>query len=302
VDLPALPEPARRVHRAFAVALPALQAEVCAALERADGTGRFGVERWERPGGGGGVARVLEEGPLLERAGANASEVWGEVPPALASSFPGDGPTFVAAGLSVVVHPRSPFVPTAHANVRFLARGGEAWFGGGADLTPHYLFEEDCAHFHRTLRDLCERHVPGRWPEWKNAADAYFFLPHRGEHRGVGGIFFEGLSGDLDRALALALALPPAFLAAYLPVVARRRDLPWGEEERRWQEIRRGRYVEFNLVHDRGTLFGLQTRGRTESVLMSLPPRVRWVHDHRPAPGSREAALLEVMRSPRDWL
>jgi coproporphyrinogen III oxidase len=302
VELPLLPEPARRVHRAFADALPALQAEVCAALERADGAARFGIERWERPGGGGGTSRVLEEGPLLERAGANASEVWGETPASLAASLPGDGATFVAAGLSIVVHPRSPLVPTAHANVRFLARGGAAWFGGGADLTPHYLFEEDCAHFHRTLRDLCERHAPGRWAEWKKAADAYFYLPHRGEHRGVGGIFFDGLSGDLDAALTLARALPSAFLAAYLPIVARRRELPWGEEERRWQEIRRGRYVEFNLVHDRGTLFGLQTRGRTEAVLMSLPPRVRWVHGHRPAPGSREAALLDALRAPREWI
>jgi coproporphyrinogen III oxidase len=288
------------LHRAFAESLPALQAEVCAALEAADGGARFSTDRWERPGGGGGTARVLQDGPVLEKAGANVSDVGGPVPEPLAARLPGDGPEFVAAGLSVVVHPRSPFVPTAHLNVRFLARGGTASFGGGADLTPHYLFEEDCVHFHRTLRDACEAELPGRYPEWKREADRYFFLPHRGEHRGVGGIFFDGLPAD-PAALSLARALPGAFLAAYLPIVARRAKAPWGEEERRWQEIRRGRYVEFNLVHDRGTLFGLATRGRIESVLMSLPPRVRWPYDHRPASGSREAALLEVLRAPRDW-
>ena len=194
-----------------------------------------------------------------------------------------------------------PMVPTAHANVRFLARGGAGWFGGGADLTPYYLFDEDCAHFHRVLRELCDRHVPGRWAELKRGADEYFFLRHRGEHRGVGGIFFDDLGGDLDRALAFVSELPRAFLAAWLPIAARRKDLPWGEPERRWQELRRGRYVEFNLVLDRGTLFGIETGGRTESVLMSLPPRVRWPYDHRPEPGSREAALVEALRRPRDW-
>ena len=289
-----------RVHAAFAAALPALQAEVCAALEALDGGASFSVDAWKRPGGGGGTARVLQDGPVLEKAGVNVSDVRGAVPEALAGKLPGDGAEFVAAGLSVVVHPRSPLVPTAHANVRFVARGRTAWFGGGADLTPYYLFEEDCAHFHRTLRDACEAHLPGRHAGWKREADRYFYLPHRDEHRGVGGIFFDGLPADAA-ALALALALPAAFLAAYLPIVARRRAAPWGEAERRWQEIRRGRYVEFNLVHDRGTLFGLATRGRSESVLMSLPPVVRWPYDHRPEPGSREAALLDVLRTPRDW-
>jgi coproporphyrinogen III oxidase len=231
----------------------------------------------------------------------NVSDVHGALAPALAARLPGGGGGFAAAGLSVVVHPLSPMVPTAHMNVRFLARGGAGWFGGGADLTPHYLFEEDCTHFHRALRELCERHVPGRHAELKRAADDYFFLRHRGEHRGVGGIFFDDLGGDLERALALVSELPRAFLAAYLPVVSRRRDAPWGERERRWQEIRRGRYVEFNLVLDRGTAFGLETGGRTEAVLMSLPPRVRWPYDHRPEPGSPEAALLDVLRRPRDW-
>jgi coproporphyrinogen III oxidase len=291
---------ARRLHAAFVAALPELQAEVCAALEAADGRAQFATERWARPGGGGGIARALQDGPVLEKAGVNVSDVAGEVPAALAPRLPGGGDHFVAAGLSIVVHPRSPLVPTAHANVRFVARGGAAWFGGGADLTPYYLFEDDCGHFHRTLRALCEAHFPGRWPGWKRDADAYFHLPHRGEHRGVGGIFFDGLEAG-DDALALVRALPAVFLAAYLPVVARRATLPWTEAERRWQETRRGRYVEFNLVHDRGTGFGLATGGRIDAILMSLPPQVRWPHDPAPAPGSREAALLEVLRAPRDW-
>jgi coproporphyrinogen III oxidase len=289
------------VHDEFAAAIAALQEEICAVLERADGAARFSTDPWERPGGGGGIARVLQDGALLEKAGVNLSDVWGELPASLAARVPGEGGDFLACGLSVVVHPRSPMVPTAHANVRFIARGAAAWFGGGADLTPYYLFEEDCALFHRALRGACEEHLPGRHAQLKRAADDYFFLPHRGEHRGVGGVFFDDLADDLPRALAFARELPRAFLGAFLAIAARRRDHPFGEEERRWQEIRRGRYVEFNLVHDRGTLFGLATRGRIESVLMSLPPRARWPYDHRPAPGGREAALLEVLRSPRDW-
>lgn len=244
---------------------------------------------------------MLEEGEVLEKAGVNASEVFGELSPRLAARLPGGGGEFAAAGLSVVVHPRSPLVPTAHMNVRFLSRGGSGWFGGGADLTPSYLFPEDCAHFHRVLAVTCERHLPGRHARLKRAADEYFFLPHRGEHRGVGGIFFDDLCGDLEGALRFVADLPRAFLEAYLPIVERRRGLAWTAAERRWQEVRRGRYVEFNLVQDRGTLFGLETGGRTESVLMSLPPRVRWPYAPEVEPGSREAALLEVLRTPREW-
>ena len=291
-----------RVHAEMARVAAGAQAEICAALERIDGGPRFGADLWERPGGGGGLSRVLEHGPVIEKAGVNVSDVHGDLSPALAPSMPGTGPSFVAAGLSVVVHPRSPMAPTAHMNVRFIARGDTGWFGGGADLTPHYLFAEDCAHFHRVLRDACERHRPGSHAGMKRTADAYFFLPHRGEHRGVGGIFFDDLRDDLERTLAFVADVPRAFLAAYLPIVERRRALPHGEPERRWQELRRGRYVEFNLIHDRGTLFGLRSGGRTESILMSLPPRVRFDYDDRPAPGSREAELLEVLRRPRDWV
>ncbi len=300
---PAHPDALDRLRAELARRASAAQRELCDALEALDGAARFSTDAWERAGGGGGLARVLQDGAVIEKAGVNVSDVHGaSAPPSIAARGPaGDAAGFAAAGLSVVIHPLSPWVPTAHVNVRFLAREGTGWFGGGADLTPYYPFDEDCAHFHRVLRDLCERHVPGRHAALKRAADDYFFLRHRGEHRGVGGIFFDDLGGDLDRALAFVSELPRAFLAAWLPIAERRKDLPWGEGEWRWQEIRRGRYVEFNLVLDRGTAFGLETGGRIESVLMSLPPRVRWPYDHRPEPGSREAALVELLRAPRDW-
>jgi coproporphyrinogen III oxidase len=296
------PEVLDRLASEMAAFVRALQDELCAALERADGAARFREDVWERPGGGGGRSRVLADGAVLEKAGVNVSLVHGGLSPELAARLPGEGPEFVATGLSVVIHPLSPMVPTAHMNVRFLRRGGVGWFGGGADLTPYYLFEEDAAHFHGVLRDACERAAPGSYARHKAHADRYFHLPHRGEHRGVGGVFFEDPGGGLEAEQALCRELARAFLPAYLPVVERRRALPHGEAERRWQEIRRGRYVEFNLVDDRGTLFGLQTGGRTESILMSLPPRVRFVYGHAPDPGSREAALLEVLRTPRAWV
>ncbi|MFO0583252.1 MAG: oxygen-dependent coproporphyrinogen oxidase [Anaeromyxobacter sp.] len=279
-----------------------LQDEICRGLEAVDGGARFQEDAWDRPGGGGGRSRVLAGGALLEKAGVNVSLVHGPLSKELAARLPGDGPDFVATGLSIVLHPRSPMVPTAHMNVRFLRRGAAAWFGGGADLTPYYLFEEDAAHFHRTLRDACERAAPGSYAEHKAHADRYFFLPHRGEHRGVGGVFFEDPAGGLEQGFALCRETARAFLPALLPIFERRRALPYGEAERAWQEIRRGRYVEFNLVHDRGTVFGLQTGGRTESILMSLPPRVQFVYGHVPPAGSREAALLEVLRAPRAWV
>jgi coproporphyrinogen III oxidase len=294
------PETLDRIHEAMARTARALQAEICAALERLDGSARFSEDGWERPGGGGGVTRVLEGGAVLEKAGVNFSSVHGAVPADLARRLGGEGELFAATGLSVVCHPRNPFAPTAHLNVRFLRRGRTGWFGGGADLTPYYLFDEDCRDFHRALRDACERHGQ-RYATHKRAADDYFYLRHRREHRGVGGIFFDDLGGELDGSLRFAEDVARAFLGVYVPVLERRKDLPHGAEERRWQEIRRGRYVEFNLVYDRGTIFGLETSGRIESILMSLPPAVRWPYDHRAAPGSREEALLEVLRAPRDW-
>lgn len=290
-----------RLVDAMEALVGALQGAIVAALEESDGSGRFARDAWRRPGGGGGVTRVLTEGTRFEKAGVNVSRVHGEVPPRMAARLPGDGDEFAAVGLSLVIHPRNPHVPTTHANVRLLARGSKAWFGGGADLTPYYLYEEDAASFHRELRDACERHRPGSYPGFKRTCDSYFFLPHRGEHRGVGGIFFEDLGGDPWGELAFVEDLGRTFPRAYLPIVERRAGLEWGPRERDWQEIRRGRYVEFNLLHDRGTVFGLETGGRTESILMSLPPRVQWRYDHQPAPGSPEERLLQVVRTPRDW-
>ena len=293
------PEILRARFRAF---LAGLQAEICQALEALDGEGRFGADRWDRPGGGGGVTRVLEDGAVLEKAGVNLSDVHGEVPPELARALPGDGDRFTATGLSLVLHPRSPMVPTTHANFRFLSRGRTAWFGGGADLTPYYLFEEDAASFHAALRAACDRHDPAHYPAFKAACDAYFYLPHRAEARGIGGLFFDHHGGDdLPRALALVEDVARAFLPAWLAIAERRRGIPWGDRERAWQEARRARYVEFNLLHDRGTLFGLRSAGRVESIFMSMPPRVRFPYDLRPEPGSPEARLVEVLRRPREW-
>jgi coproporphyrinogen III oxidase len=263
-----------------------LQSEICEALERLDGAARFGRDAWTREGGGGGMTRILTEGAVFEKGGVGFSSVHGELSDAFAARLAGAGRRFAAVGISLVIHPRSPFVPAVHANFRFIVQGDQAWFGGGADLTPWYLFDEDAAHFHQTLKAACDRHGASQYPRFKKSCDDYFVLEHRGERRGVGGVFFENLGGELPTELALAKDLGGAFLPAYLPIVERRRALPFTAAQREWQEIRRGRYVEFNLLHDRGTVFGLQTGGRVESILMSLPPRVRWVYDHQPAPAS----------------
>ncbi len=277
-----------------------LQDRICAALAELDGSA-FREDRWERPGGGGGRSRVLTDGGLFEKAGVNFSEVSGQLGEEFAAQIPGEGRDFSATGISLVLHPRNPFVPTVHANYRFLSKGGRQWFGGGADLTPYYPFREDVVHFHRIWKGVCARHGPpvdhARFKKW---CDDYFFLPHRGEARGVGGIFFDYLEGDLEALFAFVRDCGDSFLEAYLPVARRRKDLPYTERERAFQEFRRGRYVEFNLLYDRGTIFGLKTGGRIESILMSLPPAVRWPYDYRPEPGSREAELYEVLR-PRDW-
>ncbi len=279
-----------------------LQDTICSALEALDGAGRFREDAWQREGGGGGRSRVLAEGAVFEKAGVNFSEVFGQMALEFAKQVPGEGLDFTAAGISLVLHPRNPFVPTVHANFRFLTKGEKQWFGGGADLTPYYPFRDDVIHFHRSWRDVCRRHAGtvdyARFKKW---CDDYFYLPHRSEPRGVGGIFFDYLEGDLVRLFAFVRDCGDTFLEAYLPITRRRKDLPYGERERAFQEFRRGRYVEFNLLYDRGTLFGLKTGGRTESILMSLPPVVRWYYDYRPEPGSREAELYETYLKPHDW-
>jgi coproporphyrinogen III oxidase len=278
-----------------------LQDRICAALEALDGA-RFREDAWQREGGGGGRTRVLAGGAVFEKAGVNFSEVFGQMSPEFAKQVPGEGLDFTATGVSLVLHPRNPFVPTVHANFRFLTKGEKQWFGGGADLTPYYPFREDVVHFHRAWRDVCRRHADAAdYPRFKKWCDDYFYLPHRGEPRGVGGIFFDYLEGDLERTFTFVRDCGDTFTDAYLPIAQRRKDLPYGPHERAFQEFRRGRYVEFNLIYDRGTLFGLKTGGRTESILMSLPPVVRWQYDHHPEPGSREAELYEVYLKPRDW-
>jgi coproporphyrinogen III oxidase len=279
-----------------------LQDRLCAALAEADGRAAFREDVWRREGGGGGRTRVLAGGGVFEKAGVNFSDVFGQLPEAMAAPLPGEGRDFTAAGISLVLHPRSPLVPTVHANFRYLTRGVKAWFGGGADLTPYYAYREDVVHFHHTWKHVCERHAPPvDYARFKRWCDEYFYLPHRGEPRGVGGIFFDYLEGDFDRLFAFVRDCGNAFLDAYLPVVRRRKDERYTERQRAFQEYRRGRYVEFNLLYDRGTVFGLKTGGRIESILMSLPPAVRWEYDYRPEPGSREAELYEVYLKPRDW-
>jgi len=279
-----------------------LQERIVSALEAADGK-RFLRDEWTRPQGGGGISRLLEEGALLERAGVGFSHVTGEKLPPSASGHRADiaGRPWEAMGVSLVLHPRNPYVPTVHMNVRFFASGNTWWFGGGMDLTPYYAFEEDCVHFHRANRDALAP-FPGLHPRFRKACDEYFFLRHRNEPRGIGGTFFDDFSeGGFDASFAVMRAVGDAFLPAYLPIVERRRAMPYGERERDFQAYRRGRYVEFNLVWDRGTLFGLQSGGRAESILMSLPPVVKWRYDWKPEAGTPEARLMEILMKPRDW-
>jgi coproporphyrinogen III oxidase len=287
-----------------------LQEQICAALAAADGGDGFREDSWERPGGGGGRSRVLEEGLVFEKGGVNFSHVYGDaLPPSATAQRPElAGRSFQAMGVSLVIHPRNPYVPTSHANVRFfIAERPDAapvwWFGGGFDLTPYYGFEEDAVHWHRTARAACEPFGAAAYPRFKQWCDEYFFLKHRGEPRGVGGLFFDDLNEwGFERSFAFMRSVGDHYLPAYLPVVQRRRELEYGERQRDFQLYRRGRYVEFNLVYDRGTLFGLQSGGRTESILMSLPPLVRWRYDWQPQPGTPEARLYEVFLQPRDWI
>ncbi|HUR52783.1 MAG TPA: oxygen-dependent coproporphyrinogen oxidase [Gemmataceae bacterium] len=279
-----------------------LQDRICAGLAQADASAAFREDTWERTGGGGGRSRVVENAAVFEKGGVNFSEVFGTLEPQFATSLPGDGLTFTATGVSLVIHPRSPLVPTVHANFRYLTHGSKAWFGGGADLTPYYPFKEDVVHFHRVWKGVCDAH-PGvaDHAKMKATCDEYFFLKHRNEPRGVGGIFFDYMEGDPEAAFAFVRACGDAFLDSYLPIVERRKGLAFTPEQRQFQEYRRGRYVEFNLVYDRGTVFGLKTDGRVESILMSLPPVVRYVYDWTAEPGSKEAELTDYWLKPREW-
>jgi coproporphyrinogen III oxidase len=287
-----------------------LQDSICNACEETDGTGCFREDEWSRREGGGGRSRVMEEGGVFEKAGINFSHVFGsELPPSASASRPElAGRHFQAMGVSLVIHPRNPYVPTSHANVRFfIAEKDDAepvwWFGGGFDLTPYYGFRNDAVHWHRLAREACTPFGEDIHPRFKKWCDDYFYLKHRDEPRGIGGLFFDDLNeGGFERCFALMQSIGDHYLPAYLPVVERRKHMDYGERERDFQAYRRGRYVEFNLVYDRGTLFGLQSGGRTEAILMSLPPVVKWRYDWHPEPGTPEAELYEVFLKPRDWL
>ncbi|MBP1651419.1 MAG: Coproporphyrinogen oxidase [Bacteroidetes bacterium] len=288
-----------------------LQDDICAALEKIDGKATFREDRWERPGGGGGKTRVIVDGNVFEKGGVNTSVVEGELPEVMAKQFGVTGGQFMACGISLVIHPLNPYVPTVHANWRYFelydAQGNikDSWFGGGADLTPYYMDEEDGKHFHRTFKNACDPFGAALYPLYKKQCDEYFVNKHRNnETRGIGGIFYDYLRPDAGRTAEdlyrFSKATGEAFIPAYLPIVEKTKDLPYTTANKDWQEYRRGRYVEFNLIHDRGTLFGLKTNGRIESILMSLPPRARWEYDYHPEPGSAEARMVEYLQ-PREW-
>ena len=288
--------------------LEALQNRICAELEQLDGGARFARDAWERRGGGGGESRVLAEGDVFEQAGVSFSHVFGDqMPPSATKSRPElAGKRFQALGVSLVLHPRNPYVPTTHANFRFFSAGDKKpvwWFGGGFDLTPYYPFDEDVLHWHRTARDACQPFGADLYPRYKQWCDEYFYLKHREETRGVGGLFFDDVNElGFEQSFAFVQSVGNSFLGGYKPIVKKRMAHPYGDSQRDFQLYRRGRYVEFNLLYDRGTLFGLQAGGRTESILMSLPPRVRWAYNWKPEPGSAEETLYRDYLRPRDWL
>jgi coproporphyrinogen III oxidase len=289
-----------------------LQLQVCTALEETDGSARFLTDEWKRKGGGGGKTRTLVGGKVFEKGGVNCSVVYGKLTENMRNQLGMNGARWFAGGISIVMHPQNPFVPTVHGNWRYfelydvLDEVSDRWFGGGADLTPCYLFEEDARHFHQILKKAMDPWGPALYPRCKKDCDAYFVNRHReGEMRGIGGVFYDGIRfpvlQDAEKWLLFQQSNANAFLPAYLPIVRKRKDTSYGPEQIEWQEIRRGRYVEFNLLHDRGTRFGLQSGGRTESILMSLPPRARWQYRQAPQPGSPEDALWQACLHPREW-
>lgn len=289
-----------------------LQDNITSKLEKVDGKAKFREDIWERPEGGGGRTRVLENGAIFEKGGVNISAVHGKLPKSMQSYFKVGNVNFYACGLSLVLHPKSPMVPTVHANWRYFEMYDEqgdiadSWFGGGQDLTPYYLFEEDAKHFHQACKTACDKHNPKFYSNYKKHCDEYFWNTHRNEERGIGGLFFDYCKASTDMSMEnwynFVSEVGNSFLDAYVPIVEKRKALTYTEAQRTWQEIRRGRYVEFNLVHDKGTLFGLKTNGRIESILMSLPPHVQWIYDHIPEKGSEEERLIKVLQNPVDWI
>ena len=289
-----------------------LQNTITSKLEEVDGSAKFQEDLWERPGGGGGRTRVIENGAVFEKGGVNISAVHGALPETMQKAFNVGDVDFFACGLSLVIHPKSPMVPTVHANWRYFEMYDKqgtkvgSWFGGGQDLTPYYLFEEDAVHFHQICKKACDKHNSEFYPKFKKVCDDYFWNTHRNEARGIGGLFFDHLVESEQMTMEdwynFVTEVGNSFLECYVPIVEKRKDLEYTEANRTWQEIRRGRYVEFNLVHDKGTIFGLKTNGRIESILISLPPHVQWVYDHHPEAGSEEEKLIKVLQKPKEWV
>jgi len=289
-----------------------LQNNITKALEEIDGKAKFKEDIWQRDEGGGGQSRVIENGDVIEKGGVNISAVHGPLPKSMQAYFKVGEVNFYACGLSLVLHPKNPMVPTVHANWRYFEMYDKSdqlidqWFGGGLDLTPYYLFDEDAVHFHQQCKKACDAHHPNFYADFKAHCDQYFHNEHRDEARGIGGLFFDYLKANetfsIQDRYDFTTEVGNEFLNAYLPILNKRKDLPFTEAQRNWQEIRRGRYVEFNLIHDKGTLFGLKTKGRIESILMSLPPHVQWRYDHHPEKGSEEARLLSVLKNPKEWV
>ncbi len=289
-----------------------LQDTITQKLEEIDGKASFKEDLWKRNEGGGGRTRVIENGNVFEKGGVNISAVHGELPEVLRKQFGVTSGDFFACGLSLVLHPTNPFIPTVHANWRYFEMYNETgeivtqWFGGGQDLTPYYLFDEDAIHFHKICKEACDKHNADFYPKFKDTCDKYFWNTHRNEARGVGGLFFDYLKEteefSMQNRYDFVTEVGNSFLNSYVPIVEKRKDIKYTQEHKDWQEVRRGRYVEFNLVHDRGTLFGLKTNGRIESILMSLPPTVQWKYNHQPEEGSEEARLLGVLASPKQWI
>ena len=289
-----------------------LQNRICEGLEQSDSKGKFVEDQWQRKGGGGGKTRILNNGKVIEKGGVNISAVHGELPEVLRKQFNADEGTFFACGLSLVLHPINPMIPTVHANWRYFemydttGKMVTQWFGGGQDLTPYYLFEEDAIHFHTVCKNVCDSYSPDFYSTFKKNCDDYFWNAHREEARGVGGLFFDYLKStncySIQDRYDFVTAVGASFLESYLPIVKKRKDISFTISQKDWQEIRRGRYVEFNLVHDRGTLFGLKTNGRIESILMSLPPVVQWKYNHHPEKESEEERLIAVLTNPKEWV
>lgn len=289
-----------------------LQDAICNRLEDIDQKAKFQEDLWQRAEGGGGKTRIIENGSVFEKGGVNISKVFGELPKTMQDYFKVQDVNFFACGLSLVLHPKNPFVPTVHANWRYFEMYDKegnivkSWFGGGQDLTPYYLFEEDAIHFHKTCKEACNKHNSEFYPKYKKQCDQYFWNTHRNEARGIGGLFFDYLQPTqemtAEKWFNFVTEIGNSFLQSYVPIAEKRKDISYTEENRKWQEIRRGRYVEFNLIHDKGTLFGLKTNGRIESILMSLPPHVQWVYDHNPEKGSEEEKLIKVLKEPKEWI